>query len=1074
MDSIKTRKGLLAVLGTAVAAAALAFGMAATPASAYADSADTSSYIIGRAHAAAEPMPEILGICNPNMRTSDFKADVTDMQLAVWGTSYSTVPDPYYVNTVSVLSGADTKASPTIMQVDGGSPMQGMSAYTNNPASSTSDQVWEQLPSVIIGTGGTTIVDEDYYLGDTYAKAVLAGDYAKANGITSYSPIAVTYVPTNLNTMMDTMYRVASAADRADAADSSRSLRYGSATDIAKLYEEYITGTKNYVLKSLDANDDGDLDDAGDGELKTVAVVSAYNSSSSTYTLIAAGTQQGTAATDRFLEGVQYVSVNLGDTKTTATKSDLEGVDLIMVEASSGAVVSQLNTDGLLSKTYYADGSAGVTFDTLHNSADNATNVGRILPCLYPEIFTDTKGIQQNDLVAYYYNKFYHISTGNLGTIMDTYMDNVRNWNATDSANYLLWSASDADGYDAEKVQDMMQEGMDYAQEHYSTNPATLLPTNYYLGEDAAYTDISGATVTLTDDDAKINVGDNLPTLSSVSVDGKTVNSNYYTVAYYDPNGKAVEAGSKTELAGAYKVTITVDRTKEGTDEDPNNYTGTASKTITAAGTDISGATVALTSASATYDGAGHAPSVTVTLNGQTLDASNYTVGYANGNNFSTEFKNAGTYTVSVKGKGAYEGTATATAKYTINAATLQGTISAISSMPYTGEEITPSVTLTNSGTTYKEGTDYYLIGSNNTNVGTATVTAYGMGNYKGSVSANFEITAVDISDGSIAAIADQSYTGNAINPDLTVTTASGTELQRGTDYNAHCYNNTNTGTATVYVAGAGNYTGNLQASFKIVKTVSDATVTLDPTSFVYDGTEHEPGITVIANDGTTLTPLGSYIWAFANNTDAGTGTVTITGKNTYSGTVSKTFTIAKASKTINLSAASKTLTGKAGAALSFSIGASASNGDALSYSSDAGKYVTVDKNGKVTVAKNWTGTAKITITSAATANYNAAASKTYTVNVKPAKMNKVTAKNSASKKAKISWTKMTGADKYQIRYRVKGGKWKTVNLASSKAAYTLSKLTKGKTYQFQIRAYDNQSKAWSSYSATTSLKIKK
>ena len=43
MDSIKTRKGLLAVLGTAVAAAALAFGMAATPASAYADSADTSS-----------------------------------------------------------------------------------------------------------------------------------------------------------------------------------------------------------------------------------------------------------------------------------------------------------------------------------------------------------------------------------------------------------------------------------------------------------------------------------------------------------------------------------------------------------------------------------------------------------------------------------------------------------------------------------------------------------------------------------------------------------------------------------------------------------------------------------------------------------------------------------------------------------------------------------------------------------------------------------------------------------------------------------------------------------------------
>ena len=79
-------------------------------------------------------------------------------------------------------------------------------------------------------------------------------------------------------------------------------------------------------------------------------------------------------------------------------------------------------------------------------------------------------------------------------------------------------------------------------------------------------------------------------------------------------------------------------------------------------------------------------------------------------------------------------------------------------------------------------------------------------------------------------------------------------------------------------------------------KPISECTVTLSPTSYIYDGNAKTPSVTV--KDGTkTLTADTDYTVAYANNTNVGTATVTVTGKGNYTGTASATFTITQASQ---------------------------------------------------------------------------------------------------------------------------------------------------------------------------------
>ncbi len=144
---------------------------------------------------------------------------------------------------------------------------------------------------------------------------------------------------------------------------------------------------------------------------------------------------------------------------------------------------------------------------------------------------------------------------------------------------------------------------------------------------------------------------------------------------------------------------------------------------------------------------------------------------------------------------------------------------------------------------------------------------------------------------------------------------------------------------------------------------LSDATISLADTSFVYDGTAQTPAVTVVCN-GETLNEGTDYEVAYADNTDAGTATVTITGIGNYTGEAKTTFVIEKSEQTVNASVAVSSLVYGG----TTTITASATGDGALSYSSSDSGVVTVNSNGIVTATGG--GTATITITAAATDNY--------------------------------------------------------------------------------------------------------
>lgn len=69
-------------------------------------------------------------------------------------------------------------------------------------------------------------------------------------------------------------------------------------------------------------------------------------------------------------------------------------------------------------------------------------------------------------------------------------------------------------------------------------------------------------------------------------------------------------------------------------------------------------------------------------------------------------------------------------------------------------------------GRTLKNGTDFTVSYKNNTEPGTATLKVTGKGNYSGSVSKTFKITARAINDVEVT-VPDTVFTGEQVNPML-------------------------------------------------------------------------------------------------------------------------------------------------------------------------------------------------------------------------------------------------------------------------------------------------------------------
>lgn len=286
-----------------------------------------------------------------------------------------------------------------------------------------------------------------------------------------------------------------------------------------------------------------------------------------------------------------------------------------------------------------------------------------------------------------------------------------------------------------------------------------------------------------------------------------------------------------------------------------------------------------------TYTGKAQTQSITVKYRNKTLkNGKDYTVSYQNN-------INAGTAYVIIKGKGSYSGTVKRSFK--INPALIykQCTFYKIAPQYYTGSQIKPVPKIKNGTTTLKNGTDFTLTYQNNVNKGTAKVYIKGKGNYIGSCSLTFSITARPVSTLKIT-VPSVTYNGKAQKPAVTVK-YNNYKFKNGTDYTLSYRNNTKIGTATVTVKGKGKLSGTRSVTFKInAKPIKNAVISYN-NSLTYNGSALSPAVTVKYGN-TTLKKNTDYTVAYSNNVNAGTGTITITGKGIYGGSVKKTFTIKK------------------------------------------------------------------------------------------------------------------------------------------------------------------------------------
>ncbi len=260
-------------------------------------------------------------------------------------------------------------------------------------------------------------------------------------------------------------------------------------------------------------------------------------------------------------------------------------------------------------------------------------------------------------------------------------------------------------------------------------------------------------------------------------------------------------------------------------------------------------------------------------------------------------------------------------AKVTITARDIANvTIGAIDDQVYTGSAIKPTVTVTDGTPSIVKASDYDVSYKNNVNVGTATVTLTGKGNYTGTKMVNFTIKKKQIvPEGGDEPGAGEVPNGGASKYDVTVMydgeghTVNTNALEKFTLQGAtvkfsYSLNGkdewsgvapvfTNVCEASVwYKISVDNYEDYIHEA-KVTITARDiAKVSIGGIDDqIYTGSAITPTVTVTdIVDGNDILEASDYDVSYANNVNAGTATVTLTGKGNYKGTKTATFTITK------------------------------------------------------------------------------------------------------------------------------------------------------------------------------------
>ena len=317
-----------------------------------------------------------------------------------------------------------------------------------------------------------------------------------------------------------------------------------------------------------------------------------------------------------------------------------------------------------------------------------------------------------------------------------------------------------------------------------------------------------------------------------------------------------------------------------------------------------------VTGYSVAYNGNAHEPTISITLDGDPIElGTDYSISYVDNTD-------AGTAKVHVTGLRDYSGSEF-DVKYTITKKQLSGSV--VVNQPtytYTGTAIPlpdGAYDVYDGSKRLTPGVDYDVTFTNNTNVGTAKVTATGKGNYQGSINGSYTIEALSLqsADVTIDAIPDESYTGGEHRP-VPVVRLNGNAID-SSNYTVTYANNIAVGTATVIITGKNNFKDTKQTTFKInPKTLANLTYTLGGltctptgaagTSYVaeystsYNGLYQRPPVQVY-DGGVLLTEGTDYRVTYSGNLNAGTASANVIGLGGYKGSgVGITFTITKKS----------------------------------------------------------------------------------------------------------------------------------------------------------------------------------
>lgn len=228
----------------------------------------------------------------------------------------------------------------------------------------------------------------------------------------------------------------------------------------------------------------------------------------------------------------------------------------------------------------------------------------------------------------------------------------------------------------------------------------------------------------------------------------------------------------------------------------------------------------------------------------------------------------------------------------------------------------------------------------------------------------------------------------------------------------------------------------------------NNTAVTVSKKDIVYDQTMKTPDVKVKYN-GVVLVKDVDYTLTYLNNIDAGTATAVVNGINSYSGSVTKNFTITPANfddkNKVNVEFDKTSLVYNEKPLVPVMY-VSYDKGDGL-----GPQYLIQDIDYTVSFKNNNApGKAQAKITGIG--NYKGSITKKF--NILPAKVSDVKiSKNNTS--ITVKWNSVSGATGYQLVSVDSDNKTSNIAYTSSnKTSYKIDKLKNGETYNYQVRAY--------------------